>query len=637
MVADRRVLVALITILGGLLRLWNIQAAEYRGDDGDFMQTASGMVHQGQLLVGFTSSAGISSGAAGLYILSVPLLFSSSYTVAAAFTAILNAACIPLLYLIGRDLAGPRVGLIVALLAAVNPFLVVYGRRTWITGLVAPTAVLFLWSAVRALKVNTVPAWMLAGVGVAGTTLVHLSGIPNAFALALSALYGNKVISWPRLALGALVALGLMAPWLWGSLFPELGRFDFRREGSPASFVDNSFERATLLVTGVAYQSVAGQSARLLDATAPPFTWIDTLARFLSAVGWFALMGLVWSLRKQQPIRAVTALLVILMVALPIVALARPVQTGAFQTLYPYYLLNSLPGQLLGTSLLVSLIWSLFKPLAGGLIILVAGAQLLLAWPFFATQEEYWPKGDYGVPWKFQEQLASDIERVARSERAFVLVGGDEQDHSQHRLLAQALARTYDQVRTFDAHDGVVFRSDVPALLLVTTNDEHFLTRFLQEEFASAETVIQTLPGAPAWKRRVFQLTPAELDGWAQAHLGSPPESQSGQIIYERVKAEGRIVSTLWHLESDPQEPFLTRLELIRDGQLLHREEHVAYPASSWRPGDWLGTRMLNFFQLPEDVTLRPGTRVRLSHVHVLTGRAVAPPLEINVSSSLGR
>jgi len=171
----------------------------------------------------------------------------------------------------------------------------------------------------------------------------------------------------------------------------------------------------------------------------------------------------------------------------------------------------------------------------------------------------------------------------------------------------------------------------------VTTNDDHLETRFLTTNFAENEVAVQTLPGQPQWQRRVFKLEPETLSQWAQAHVAPAPASPPGLLTYDRAALVPAVlpggttaVATLWRLESDPPEPFLTRLELISGGQIIHREEHVAYPASSWQRGDWFGTRMLNLIQLPADLTIPPGTTVRLSHVHVLTGRPVAQPVELS-------
>jgi hypothetical protein len=327
------------------------------------------------------------------------------------------------------------------------------------------------------------------------------------------------------------------------------------------------------------------------------------------------------------------------MVALPILALARPVQTGAFQTLYPYYLLNTLPPQLVGLGLLLDQLWTRARVAAAGLIGVIVAAHLALAVPFFFTQEEYWPRGDYGVPWHFQAELARDLEMRARAASAFVFVGGDEQDHSQHRLLAQILSRTYPDVRTFDGHDGLVFRTDSPANLVVTTNEEHLLTHWLRATFPQQEVAAQTLPGA-GWVRRVFHLEPAALATWADTHLPPPLDAETSLVTYERLGLVPAVVpggppaiGALWRFEADPPEPFLTRYEVFRGTERLHREEHVSYPASSWERGDWLGTRMLNLIQLT-DVRPIAGDVVRLSHVHVLSGKAVAPPIEFTVAAS---
>lgn len=631
-ITDHRLLLLLITVLGTFLRLWNLSAAQYLGDDGDFLQTAWDMVYQGKLQIAFPSSAGIASGPIGLYILGFPLAFSSSHAIYAAFVAALNALCVPLLYFIGRDAFSPRVGLLAALLAAVNPWLVIYGRRLWITAYVAPLACVFLWASVRALRLNGGKQWGVAGGGLAATVLVHLSGIPNAISLLVSMLVFHRTIHWRSAVVGAVIALLLMAPWIIGSLIPDLAKFSFSSLEPNGTFADSSIERATLLVTSVGYQSVTGQSARLLNATEWPFTWIDPLARALSVSGWIWLSWSAWSYRRRDPSRAAICFLLCLMAALPLVALARPIQTGAFRTLYPYYFLNTLPVQLLAIGLLIDRVarakpvWSL--TLAAPIV----GSQLLLAVPFFLTQEEYFPLGDYGVPWKFTEELADHLVQLARTDSSFVLVGGEEQDHSQQRLLAQVMAREYDRVRTFDGRDGLMFRTDAPGLLLVTTNDEESATSFLLTELPNTQVLEQKLTGGPRWTRRVFRLPPSQLENWVAAHL-DPLAPDVSNPVYERGSIlsdlRGQQITLLWRMDADPPEPFLTKLRLLVGGTEIHREEHVAYPAGSWQPGDWHGSKMLNIFRLPGDLKLPPGTRGLISQQGILTGRTASSNVEL--------
>ena len=86
-----------------------------------------------------------------------------------------------------------------------------------------------------------------------------------------------------------------------------------------------------------------------------------------------------------------------------------------------------------------------------------------------------------------------------------------------------------------------------------------------------------------------------------------------------------------WHLASDPPEPFLTKLRLVSGSSELYREEHVAYPAGTWQPGDWRATRFLNLFNLPSGLSLPPDTVITISHQGILTGKTTTSSAQIRL------
>jgi hypothetical protein len=92
------------------------------------------------------------------------------------------------------------------------------------------------------------------------------------------------------------------------------------------------------------------------------------------------------------------------------------------------------------------------------------------------------------------------------------------------------------------------------------------------------------------------------------------------------------VAAVLWQFEKEPTEPFFTDLILIRDGIEVHREEHVAYPAALWEPGDWQRLRMLNLFDLPPAIDIGSITEIRLEHRGILSGRRVIPAATVRLS-----
>lgn len=627
-------IVAGVTAVGGALRLWNLEAAQFRADDFVVSSLALDIVQRGQWPTGVLSSIGIDNGPAAPILLAIPALISDHHQWLSVWVGLLNTAMIPVSFLVGRRLFGPQAGVMAAVLTAVNPWLVVYGRRLWLNAFLAPAALAFLWALCWATTRPRLLPWVVAGATLGASAQIHLSSIPNL--LAYSSLLLFRRPSRLLVLIGGAVATLLLVPWIALSLAPDLMAFDWT--GARPATIDSgasSLERATIVVTGVAYQSVVGQGGRLIDATALPFAAIDAGARALAVAGWALLVVVGWRQRSSAPASAAACAVMAFMVAAPTLLLLRPAQAGQLPFLYPYYFLNLIPPLLLGMGAAAALLSGVVPHLGKLVVAVIATSQLALAGPFFATHEEFWPLGDYGVPWKYTDALVQTAAGLARSEGAPILVGGQEVDDSeQASVTARLLARVHTPVRLYDSRDGVVYRAGPTPTYQVTTNDEHVLARMLRRDFSPAEVVTQQLPGA-GWNRRIYRLDAQQIDDWAMTRLPlRPTDDGSGQRLaaYERAgfvsieDGSPHRLGVLWRLDADPEEPFFTDVILL-DGDLeIGRQTHVAYPAHSWQRGDWTSTRILNLFELAGSLVPTERTTIRFEHRGVLTGRRASPP-----------
>jgi hypothetical protein len=621
-------IVVAATLIGGFLRVWNLSAAQFRGDDFVVSSLAIDLARRGMVPTGVLSSVGIDNGPGAPFILALGALVSPDHQTLSVWTALLNTAMIPVSYLLGRSLFGARAGVLAAVLTAVNPWLVIYGRRLWLNAFLGPAALAFLWALDWALRSGRWLAWGLAGGVLSLSAQIHLSSLPNILAFGSLATLGRG-LPVRRWALASAVLVVGLLPWLVLSFWPDLSHFDFAGATStPSDAGVNSLERATLVVTGVAYQSIAGQGGQLLDATAPIFQVIDTTARVLATLGWIYLAFVAWTARRSRPALAGVCLVMTMMVAAPALLLLRPSQAGQLPYLYPYYFINLIPPLLLGMAAVAGRLDSLRAPVGALLVALVALPQLLLAGPFFLTQEEFWPLGGYGVPWKYTDALVQ--ETLDRARDGAIYVGGEEiEDSEQASVTARLLKRQHEPVRLYDSRDGAVYRDSQPSYQ-VTTNDSHILTRLLRTDFPSREIVTQMLPGA-GWTRRVFRLVPPDLDGWADRRLNLVPEQQAegARVTYERaglVPVDGELrLGIKWRFNGDAPEPFFTDV-IVRDGEReILRDVHVAYPAISWERGDWADTDILNLFAIPPEVRIPSGAILSVEHRGIITGKPVSP------------
>ena len=632
-------ILVLITAVGAVLRLWNLEIAQYRGDDVTVSGHALDLVRYGTLPTGVLSSIGIANGPVAPFILALPTLISPDHQLLSVYVGLLNVAMIPGTYVLGARLYGPQAGLMAAALTAVNPWLVIYGRRLWLNAFIGPMAVLFLWALYAACRSSTLRTWALAGAAVALSAQIHLSSLPNLAAFAGAAAIRDR-FPFPRLAIGAALALVVLLPWTLFSLAPDVAHFDFRNTTTVVPEISlGSLERATIVVTGVAYQSIAGQGGLILDATAAPFSLVDALARVVSVAGFLLLAWAAWRERRRAPAVATVCLAMVIMVAAPTLLLLRPVQAGQLPYLYPYYFINLIPPLLLGMALVAARLSARLPHLGTMILAPILVAQLVLAGPFFLTNHEFWPLGGYGVPWRFTEALVSTTQAAASSADAAIMVGGNEDDSEQAPVTARLLKRDNPSVRLFDSRDGLVFREGDRPVIAVTTNDQHVMAALLRTYFAPQQVFEQALPG-DGWTRRVFEVQPQQVYNWAESHLRMLPASpQGGPVVYERAGILPRNelgsarLGVLWRFDADPTEPFITEIAIFDGPREVLRERHVAYPASWWQRGDWSQTRMLNLFEIPENVRVPAQPAIELSHSSILTGRSVSPTFRIESSN----
>jgi hypothetical protein len=129
------------------------------------------------------------------------------------FSLVLGVLCIPLIYVLGRRLFNPSVGLISALLVTTSPYLVWYSQEVKMYTLVLALSLLAIYSLRRAVEGD---GWLWWLAQIAGTTLAFYSHILAALLIPVQALL--FFVWWPQARTrwrGALVSLAcLTLPYL---------------------------------------------------------------------------------------------------------------------------------------------------------------------------------------------------------------------------------------------------------------------------------------------------------------------------------------------------------------------------------------------------------------------------------------
>ncbi len=141
-----RVALLAILALGAVLRFANLgllrHSFDYAYPGYDALRILDG--HR-LLLLGQPSSVFLNNPPLMAYLQAIPLLVWRSPWAVYVFITALNTLAIVLVYRVGCDLLGETVGLVAALLFAINPWMVHFSRATWLPGLMPLFTAAIAW------------------------------------------------------------------------------------------------------------------------------------------------------------------------------------------------------------------------------------------------------------------------------------------------------------------------------------------------------------------------------------------------------------------------------------------------------------------------------------------------------------
>ncbi|MEZ4641250.1 MAG: glycosyltransferase family 39 protein [Chloroflexota bacterium] len=174
---------ALICILAAAayVRLRGLAYSPITADQSILLSIALRWVNQGQAMLPLAankSSAGIMNPPLIAYLLALPLYVQRTLTAVHLFQALLSTTAVLILYLYTRPLFGTRVALLAALLFAVNPWAVYYGRFLWNPNPIPFFATLLLLSLLSYFCGQHKPIHLvLSGLWLAAMTQLHLGSL----------------------------------------------------------------------------------------------------------------------------------------------------------------------------------------------------------------------------------------------------------------------------------------------------------------------------------------------------------------------------------------------------------------------------------------------------------------------------
>lgn len=202
-------------LVAALLRLWNLDYMEFKGDEANNLYVASYItLRVGFPLVGMRSSLGTFNPPLFTYLMALPLSFSRNPVVATAFVALFNCAAVGLLYAFCRRYFNRTVAVVAAVFFAVNPWAVIYSRKIWQQDALPLFVVGFfycLFAVVCEGRKKFLPGCFAC---FAAVTQLHLSSIYYLAVFAIALLWFRPKVGWGYYAGGIGLVFLIYAPYV---------------------------------------------------------------------------------------------------------------------------------------------------------------------------------------------------------------------------------------------------------------------------------------------------------------------------------------------------------------------------------------------------------------------------------------
>jgi 4-amino-4-deoxy-L-arabinose transferase-like glycosyltransferase len=374
-----------IFIVGAGLRLADVGAMRLSYDNSYPLHEALRGLESGSWsLLGQPSSVFLANPPLMNFIQAIPLLVWRSPWAVSFFIIGLNTLAIACVYRAARQLLGGAAGYLAAALFAINPWVVVYSRATWVQSLMPLFVTLIacsLWPVLAGRRRRTGRGMVIAGVAVALAGLTYVQAWSIVVPISLLLLVGGAARNVPRrpliiglsivLAGGALYGIGLVSDWA----NTQAALAKFASTSQPLHVTPDGLNHAVRLVTGLDFDA---QVPDLSTNAAGLGTWSKVVYAGLG-LALLAGVGLagraVWQKRRERP----AGLIVLISFCVPIL-----LSTVTSHPIHPHYLLITLPaGQLLAAWGLLPLMQ---RPFGRGLVVAgLSGAALV----FGLTLHEY--------------------------------------------------------------------------------------------------------------------------------------------------------------------------------------------------------------------------------------------------------
>ncbi|MBN1642512.1 MAG: glycosyltransferase family 39 protein [Anaerolineae bacterium] len=643
----RRIDIPLIAILAlaAFLRLWNLDAGEFKFDEARVSNLAAHWIDGGALpLTGMTSSTGIANPPLTVYLIALPVLLSRDPLAVTAFVALLNVAGVWATYALGCRFWDRTTGRVAAALLAVSPWAVFYARKVWAQDLLLPlvvlSAALLLAWAVEARR------WALAGavVAVAALVQIHFAALALAPVLLLAVLLTvalrptHRRLAWwgPPLLAGLAAGALLYAPYLafdarhgWANV---RGILSVAR--GPSTTQWNALRYALLNVGGREIHALAGPERyeQYLSSVLDLRYWPARIEEGLLVASALYLLLRLWRLRARRPSFLRDGVL-LLWLCVPVLFYLRsrsPVYPHYLVPLYPapYLAIGAAAHDLLRRSTSRLQVGRLVRGLAALLGAILVAWQVHLSLSIYAFVERYETPGGAGTPIAILRQVSATLRSHAREwggGRAIVYCPGDDPATQECPAFFEFVAGRAVEVRFVDQEAGLLYPAARTDTLLVLSPGADRVANAIAP-YAAA------LPGDTVWLRersgayRFYRLPAGQAPRPpVRPSTGALPLDNGVSLLGyglsgEPAPGEALQLSLYWQVRALPDSPpgqgysfanHLLTLEGLRVGQ----RDGEGYPVAYWREGD----TVVSWFEIAVDADAPPAPYVLRTGMYIYT------------------
>lgn len=197
------------------LRLAFPDLIEFKSDEFAGIQLAHDSIHNTFALTGMRSSIGLHNPPFFIYLLSIPVLFTTDPVYVTYFVIALNLAALGLLYCLLGRLFSKNTALIILVLFATGPWGILYSRKIWAQDCLLLFVVLFY--IVLASQLQQYRRWniYLLAVLLALITQLHMSAWPLPFVLIAFLLLFRIRVDARDAIIGMLLILAVYSPYIY--------------------------------------------------------------------------------------------------------------------------------------------------------------------------------------------------------------------------------------------------------------------------------------------------------------------------------------------------------------------------------------------------------------------------------------